>query len=300
LAFPIWLDWESVGCIALSDWVKHLREEARTTPGGGLFIEAVVFDQRGVPKAVPTASRGGPDKYEQEYYRRPKGPSRTSSPIHCISGNRHRHSISQYDSRSKGRLVSGGGGQEKYSVRLDYRSCAQEKSHLAIWGQMPHFALSRIGTYLSLSRLASGALCIDVQTGYTRTLLSAIVRKLFSPASEKTHHWRVGISPTRCALGRFALFPDDLVRKSAENDPRSLSEVELVRLFRDFWEKLGHHASMGGKAKPSSPNDTKQAARIAREYKRHGTIRAAAEALGIPKSTFSDLCKRYGITTSRA
>ena len=102
------------------------------------------------------------------------------------------------------------------------------------------------------------------------------------------------------AFGRFGRFPDDLVRKRAKNDPRSLSEVELVRLFRDFWEKLGHHASMGGKAKPSSPNDTKQAARIAREYKRHGTIRAAAEALGIPKSTFSDLCKRYGITTSRA
>ncbi|MCP4447078.1 MAG: sigma-54-dependent Fis family transcriptional regulator [Myxococcales bacterium] len=35
-------------------------------------------------------------------------------------------------------------------------------------------------------------------------------------------------------------------------------------------------------------------------YERHGTIRRAALELGMPKSTFADMCHRYGIKTSRA
>ncbi len=34
-------------------------------------------------------------------------------------------------------------------------------------------------------------------------------------------------------------------------------------------------------------------------YQRYGTIRKAAMELGMPKSTFADMCKRYGIDTSR-
>lgn len=34
-------------------------------------------------------------------------------------------------------------------------------------------------------------------------------------------------------------------------------------------------------------------------YQRHGTIRKAAKELGMPKSTFADMCKRYGIETRR-
>tara|TARA_R110002096_G_scaffold44526_13_gene120445 strand:+ start:12498 stop:13697 length:1200 start_codon:yes stop_codon:yes gene_type:complete len=34
-------------------------------------------------------------------------------------------------------------------------------------------------------------------------------------------------------------------------------------------------------------------------YQRHGTIRKAAMELGMPKSTFADMCKRYGIDTRR-
>ncbi len=38
---------------------------------------------------------------------------------------------------------------------------------------------------------------------------------------------------------------------------------------------------------------------IAGAYERHGTIRRAAAELGMPKSTFADMCKRYGINTRR-
>ncbi|MBL4634152.1 MAG: sigma 54-interacting transcriptional regulator, partial [Kofleriaceae bacterium] len=34
-------------------------------------------------------------------------------------------------------------------------------------------------------------------------------------------------------------------------------------------------------------------------YRKHKTIRAAAEYVGLPKSTFSDLCKRYRIETKK-
>ena len=42
-----------------------------------------------------------------------------------------------------------------------------------------------------------------------------------------------------------------------------------------------------------------QRALIVAAYHRHGTIRRAALELGIPKSTFADMCKRYGIDTRR-
>jgi DNA-binding NtrC family response regulator len=38
---------------------------------------------------------------------------------------------------------------------------------------------------------------------------------------------------------------------------------------------------------------------VAEAYERHRSIRAAARSLGIPKSTFADMCKRLGVNTSR-
>lgn len=94
------------------------------------------------------------------------------------------------------------------------------------------------------------------------------------------------------------------IRELRNSTLRAMTLGTYELLVRDFLPEgiilpAAAEALPGQNKSERSPFDAAQARMLEDAYHSHGTIRSAAAFLGMPKSTFADMCKRYGIVTAR-